>query len=49
MTAFLLYFPKYESAVSFILISTNAPIYEGEYYYPPASIQASPFGALITL
>ena len=41
--------PRYDSAVSFIFISVNAPIYYGEYYEPLASTQASPFPALTTL
>ncbi len=48
-TASLMGFPKYASAVSFILIKTNAPIYYGEYLFPFASTHASPFPALTTL
>ena len=37
------------SAVSFILISVNAPIWLGEYLFPPASTHASPLSALTIL
>jgi hypothetical protein len=41
--------PRYASAVSFIFVSTNELICEGEYSLPCASTHASPFFALMIL
>lgn len=41
-TPFLTDFPRYASAVSFILASTIPPIWDGEYFWPRDSTQASP-------
>lgn len=49
MTALVTGFPKKFSAVYFIFSNTKAPTYDGEYYFPQASTQASPFFPLTTL
>ena len=49
ITALVTSWPKYFSAVSFIFWRINADIWEGEYFSPLASIQASPFSELIIL
>ena len=49
ITALVTSWPKYFSAVSFIFCKTNADIWDGEYFFPLASIQASPFSELIIL
>ena len=48
-TAWVMPWPRYDSAVSFIFWRTKAPTCDGEYCFPPASTHASPLDAAVIL